>query len=116
MAILMAENESILDRNRCTVQQVFDDDGPRAAQFDKNALRSCSLSRNPAPKIAGSVRRDLNELPFAIELVVNGHGSGVVEAVARWQDYELFVTVAHLRPGFNDFELCFSAENDTEDH
>ena len=76
----MAEDESILDRNRCTVQQVFDDDGPRTAQFDKNALRSCSLSRNPAPKIAGSVRRDLNELPFAIELVVNGHGSGVVEA------------------------------------
>lgn len=54
------------------------------------------------------------ELPFAVELVVNGHGSGIVEAFPRWRDYEFFVPVRHLRPGFNEFELRFSAENDTE--
>jgi hypothetical protein len=57
---------------------------------------------------------DKEALPFAIELVVNGHGCGVVEAVPRWQDYEFFVSVRHLRPGFNEFELRFASDNDSD--
>jgi hypothetical protein len=52
---------------------------------------------------------------FVVELVVNGQGAGVVEAVPRWQDYEFPVGAAQLRPGFNEFELRVFAENDTDD-
>ena len=55
---------------------------------------------------------DADEVPFAVELVVNGHGAGVVEAVPRWQDYEFYLPVQRLRPGFNQFELRFSAPDD----
>jgi hypothetical protein len=53
--------------------------------------------------------------PFGVELVVNGASAGVVEAVPRWQDYEFPVTVHQLRPGFNELELRFSAEEDREE-
>jgi hypothetical protein len=53
--------------------------------------------------------------PFGVELVVNGASAGVVEAVPRWQDYEFFVTLRQLRPGFNELELRFSAEQDREE-
>lgn len=52
--------------------------------------------------------------PFAVELVVNGHGEGVVPTTPRWQDYTFSVPVQHLIPGFNVFELRFSAEDDSE--
>lgn len=58
---------------------------------------------------------DAEEVPFGVELVVNGHGAGVLEAVPRWQDYSFFVPVHWLRPGFNDFELRFSAAEDRLD-
>ncbi|HXV62795.1 MAG TPA: hypothetical protein VEK15_19000 [Vicinamibacteria bacterium] len=58
---------------------------------------------------------DPNAGPFGVELVVNGASAGVVEAVPRWQDYRFFVTVQKLRPGFNEFELRFSAEKDSEE-
>ncbi|MGH9389624.1 MAG: hypothetical protein ACRD1Z_08410, partial [Vicinamibacteria bacterium] len=53
--------------------------------------------------------------PFGVELVVNGESAGVVEAVPRWQEYRFKVTVHRLRPGFNVFELRFSAPDDAED-
>ncbi len=46
---------------------------------------------------------------FGVELVVNGESAGVVEAVPRWQEYRFSVPVERLRPGFNVFELRFSA-------
>ena len=58
---------------------------------------------------------DAEVVPFGVELVVNGQSAGVEEAVPRWQDYKFPVTVHQLRPGFNELELRFSAENDTED-
>ena len=51
-------------------------------------------------------------VPFGVELVVNGRSAGLVDAAARWQDYAFPVTVHQLRPGFNELELRFSAEND----
>jgi hypothetical protein len=51
--------------------------------------------------------------PFGVELVVNGESAGVVEAVPRWQDYRFAVEVRQLRPGFNEFELRFSAPHDS---
>jgi hypothetical protein len=53
--------------------------------------------------------------PFGVELVVNGASAGVVEAVPRWQEYRFPVTVHRLRPGFNVFELRFSAPEDAAD-
>jgi len=53
--------------------------------------------------------------PFGVELVVNGESAGVTEAVPRWQEYRFPVTVHRLRPGFNVFELRFSAPDDAED-
>jgi hypothetical protein len=53
--------------------------------------------------------------PFGVELVVNGASAGVVDAVPRWQDYEFSVAVQQLRPGFNELELRFSAEEDREE-
>lgn len=53
--------------------------------------------------------------PFGVELVVNGHGAGTVETVPRWQDYHFRVSVHQLRPGFNEFELRFSAAKDSPD-
>jgi hypothetical protein len=53
--------------------------------------------------------------PFGVELVVNGESVGVREAVPRWRDYSFPVTVRRLRPGFNVFELRFSAPDDTEE-
>ena len=53
--------------------------------------------------------------PFGVELVVNGASAGVVEAVPRWQDYEFSVAVHQLRPGFNELELRFSAEENREE-
>ena len=50
--------------------------------------------------------------PFGVELVVNGESAGVVEAVPRWQEYRFPVTIHRLRPGFNVFELRFSAPDD----
>jgi hypothetical protein len=47
--------------------------------------------------------------------VVNGETAGVVDAVPRWQEYRFPVVVHHLRPGFNTFELRFSAPDDTEE-
>ena len=58
---------------------------------------------------------DKDEVPFAVELVVNGYSAGTVEATPRWQDYEFEVKMSHLRPGFNEFELRFFAQNDTPD-
>ena len=58
---------------------------------------------------------DAEAVPFGVELVVNGQSAGVQDVVPRWQDYKFPVTVHQLRPGFNEFELRFSAENDTED-
>ena len=55
---------------------------------------------------------DPESVPFGVELVVNGRSAGLVDAVARWQDYAFPVTVHQLRPGFNELELRFSAEND----
>ena len=66
-------------------------------------------------KIVFRGHADAAAVPFGVELVVNGQSVGVVEAVPRWQDYEFPVTVHQLRPGFNELELRFSAENDTED-
>jgi hypothetical protein len=60
-------------------------------------------------------RADKQAGPFAVELVVNGKTAGVREAAPRWQDYEFRASRNQLRPGFNEFELRFSAENDTED-
>ncbi len=65
-------------------------------------------------KIIFRAHADADSVPFAVELVVNGISAGVVEAVPRWQDYEFVTTVNPLRPGFNEFELRFSAENDNE--
>jgi hypothetical protein len=53
--------------------------------------------------------------PFGVELVVNGASAGVVEAVPRWQEYRFPVNVHRLRPGFNVFELRFSAPGDTQE-
>ncbi len=53
--------------------------------------------------------------PFGVELVVNGESAGVVGAVPRWQEYRFPVGVQRLRPGFNTFELRFSAPDDAED-
>jgi len=53
--------------------------------------------------------------PFGVELVVNGESAGVAESVPRWQEYRFPVTVHRLRPGFNVFELRFSAPDDAED-
>ena len=53
--------------------------------------------------------------PFGVELLVNGESAGIVEAVPRWQEYRFPVTVHRLRPGFNVFELRFSAPDDTSD-
>ena len=66
-------------------------------------------------KVVLRARADNDAIPFAVELVVNGHGAGVVEAVPRWQDYEFLIGVHQLRPGFNEFEFRFSAENLSED-
>jgi len=53
--------------------------------------------------------------PFGVELVVNGESAGVAESVPRWQEYRFPVTVHRLRPGFNVFELRFSAPDDSGD-
>jgi hypothetical protein len=60
-------------------------------------------------------RADAEAAPFGVELVVNGTTAGAREAVPRWQDYEFPVTVHQLRPGFNVFELRFSAEDASEE-
>jgi hypothetical protein len=59
-------------------------------------------------------RADADAVPFGVELVVNGTTAGVHEAVPRWQDYEFPVTIHQFKPGFNVFELRFSAEDTSE--
>ena len=74
-----------------------------------------SRLRNPALVVWGPEYRVSVENfgeHFGVELVVNGSSAGLVDAVPRWQDYEFPVTVQQLRPGFNEFELRFNAEND----
>jgi hypothetical protein len=65
-------------------------------------------------KVILRAHADAEAVPFGVELVVNGATAGVQEAVPRWQDYEYLVTVHQLQPGFNVFELRFSAEDMSE--
>jgi hypothetical protein len=53
-------------------------------------------------------------IPFAVELVVNGHSCGQLEAAARWQDYAFELPARALVPGFNQFELRFAASGPPE--
>ncbi|MGH9335579.1 MAG: hypothetical protein ACRD21_17730, partial [Vicinamibacteria bacterium] len=104
---------------------VYFDDGWRAPSFEFGAQVRRTRTRKSGlvvpirhPKDFEVVLRahaDLEWGPFAVELVVNGASAGVVEATPRWQDYVFVVTVQKLRPGFNQFELRFSGENDTPD-
>jgi hypothetical protein len=52
-------------------------------------------------------KAERSALPFAFELVVNGHSAGQLEASARWQDYTFDLPRRTLSPGFNAFELRF---------
>lgn len=111
------------EQDEKTAHVIFDD-GWRVPSTEYGA--SVRRTRTRKSKLIVPIRRpqdfnavfrahaDKEELPFTVELVVNGHGSGVAEAASRWQDYEFFVSVHHLRPGFNEFELRFSTDNDTE--
>jgi hypothetical protein len=52
-------------------------------------------------------KADRPGLPFTVELVVNGHSTGHVEATPRWRDYVFALPSRFLVPGFNGFELRF---------
>lgn len=103
--------------------QVFFDDGwrPPASEFGAYVRRTRTRKSGLVvpiryPKDFDVVLRahaDPDAGPFVVELVVNGTSAGVVDAVPRWQDYRFRITVHQLRPGFNQFELRFSAANDS---
>jgi hypothetical protein len=108
-----------------TAPHLFFDDGwrPPSSEFGANVRRT----RTRRSGLIVPIRRprdfeaifrahaDPEAGPFGVELVVNGESAGVVEAVPRWQDYIFFVAVHELRPGFNEFELRFSAAEDSDD-
>jgi hypothetical protein len=103
--------------------QVFFDDGWRPPSSEFGAYIRRTRTRRSGLIVPIRRPRDFEVLlrahadpeagPFGVELVVNGQSAGVVEAVPRWQDYRFQVTVRMLRPGFNEFELRFSAANDS---
>ena len=104
---------------------VFFDDGwrPPASEFGAYVRRTRTRRsglivpiRHPRDfEVVFRAHADPDAGPFGVELVVNGESAGVTEAVPRWQEYRFPVTVHHLRPGFNTFELRFSAPDDSED-
>ena len=104
---------------------VFFDDGwrPPASEFGAHVRRTRTRTSGlivpiRRPRDFEAVFRahaDPEAGPFGIELVVNGESAGVAEAAPRWQEYRFPVTVHRLQPGFNVFELRFSAPADSED-
>jgi hypothetical protein len=101
---------------------VFFDDGwrPPASEFGDyvrrtRTRRSGLIVPIRRPRDFEAIFRahaDPDSVPFGVELVVNGESAGTVEAAARWQDYVFRVPIERLRPGFNVFELRFSADDD----
>jgi hypothetical protein len=104
---------------------VFFDDGwrPPTSEFGAYVRRTRTRRsglivpiRHPRDfEVVFQAHADSDAGPFGVELVVNGESAGVVEAAPRWQEYRFPVTVHRLRPGFNVFELRFSAPDDTPD-
>ena len=104
---------------------VFFDDGwrPPTSEFGAHVRRTRTRRsglivpiRHPRDfEVVVRAHADPEAGPFGVELVVNGESAGVAEAVPRWQEYRFPVTVHRLRPGFNVFELRFSAPDDAED-
>ena len=104
---------------------VFFDDGwrPPTSEFGAYVRRTRTRRsglivpiRHPRDfEVVFQAHADPEAGPFGVELVVNGESAGVVEAVPRWQEYRFPVTVHRLRPGFNAFELRFSAPDEPED-
>ncbi len=98
---------------------VFFDDGwrPPASEFGAHVRRTRTRRSSlivpiRRPRDFSAVFRahaDPEAGPFGVELVVNGESAGGVEAVPRWKEYRFRVPVQRLRPGFNVFELRFSA-------
>ena len=50
---------------------------------------------------------DPESVPFGVELVVNGRSAGLVDAVARWQDYAFPVTVHQTASRFQRARAAF---------
>ena len=104
---------------------VFFDDGwrPPTSEFGAYVRRTRTRRsglivpiRHPRDfEVVFQAHADSDAGPFGVELVVNGESAGVVEAAPRWKEYRFPVTVHRLRPGFNVFELRFSAPDDTPD-
>jgi len=104
---------------------VFFDDGwrPPTSEFGAYVRRTRTRRsglivpiRHPRDfEVVFQAHADPDAGPFGVELLVNGESAGIVEAVPRWQEYRFPVTVHRLRPGFNVFELRFSAPDDTSD-
>jgi hypothetical protein len=104
---------------------VFFDDGwrPPTSEFGAYVRRTRTRRsglivpiRHPRDfEVVFQAHADPDAGPFGVELVVNGESAGVVEAAPRWQEYRFPVMVHRLRPGFNVFELRFSAPDDTPD-
>ncbi len=104
---------------------VFFDDGwrPPTSEFGAHVRRTRTRRsglivpiRHPRDfEVVFQAHADPQAGPFGVELVVNGESAGVVEAAPRWQEYRFPVTVHRLRPGFNVFELRFSAPDVPED-
>ncbi|HEY7700280.1 MAG TPA: hypothetical protein VIE88_17775, partial [Vicinamibacteria bacterium] len=104
---------------------VFFDDGWRPPTFEFGAYVRRTRTRRSGLIVPIRRPRDFEVVlqahadpdagPFGVELVVNGESAGVAEAVPRWQEYSFPVTVHRLRPGFNAFELRFSAPDDAPD-
>ena len=113
---------SIALGTRYTFTHVFFDDGwrPPASEFGDyvrrtRTRRSGLIVPIRRPRDFEAIFRahaDPDSVPFGVELVVNGESAGTVEAAARWQDYVFRVPIERLRPGFNVFELRFSADDD----
>jgi hypothetical protein len=101
---------------------VFFDDGwrPPTSEFGAHVRRTRTRRsglvvpiRHPRDfEVIFRAHADPDAGPFGVELVVNGESAGVADAVPRWQDYRFAVEIETLRPGFNSFELRFSAADD----
>lgn len=69
-----------------------------------------SLRRPGAGRIALRARVDREGLPFAFDVLANGHGLGRAAAVEGWHEYAFDVPAGALRIGFNAIALRFATE------
>jgi hypothetical protein len=70
--------------------------------------------RVPIRHVSGFVvtvraRSEVEEVPQALSLEVNGHATGEVPVPAQWSDVSFAVPANWLHAGYNDVELVFAA-------